>query len=712
MNLAEFIIQVESFNANINIPLIRKAYEFTDRAHAGQYRDSGDPFVEHCLNVAFILAEHHMDSDTIAAGLLHDIIEDAGASLPEIKREFGDDIAEMVDGLTKMSGLKFGSLAEQQVVYFRKMLLSMAKDIRVIVIKFADRLHNMRTLDPLPQKKQQRIALETMEIYAPLAHRFGMAKIKWELEDLAFKYLYHDDYGKINKMIADSREERENYITELSKPLTVALSNAGVNSEITGRAKHHYSVYRKIKVRKVPFEQIFDLIAMRVIVDTVTDCYHALGIIHSMWPPVPDRFHDYIANPKSNMYRSLHTTVMGPRGRMVEIQIRTHAMHYAAEHGIAAHWLYKEGKKTHGEIDKHMAWIREILDWQKDMTNPEEFLEFLKIDLFSKDIFVYTPAGDLRQLPAGSTPLDFAFAVHSDIGFHCVGAKINGKFANLATELQSGDEIEIKTSANQTPSNDWLKLVKTARAKSKIKRWLRQKGHEQAVSLGREILDRELKKNRIPMPSESELSDLAAMVGQTNVEQLFAGLGSGSISIHTLLNKLKPAEEKEQEPTLVRRFIDHARGVSRGIRVSGVENLMFRFASCCQPVPGEKIIGYVTRGRGLTIHRSDCKNVADMYNEPERKMDVEWDVSKGESFLVRLKIVVEDRKNIIKEITEAVSDADVDVRGAEIKRGPSPVAGWIVVEVQNYGQLTKVMDKVKKLQGVTSVIRDSGSDQT
>jgi len=710
LNLAEFIIQVESFNANINIPLIRKAYEFTDTAHAGQFRESGDPFVEHCLNVAFILAEEHMDSDTIAAGLLHDIIEDANASPHEIRREFGDDIADMVEGLTKMSGLKFSSVAEQQVVYFRKMLLSMAKDIRIIVIKFADRLHNMRTLDPFPESKRKRIALETMEIYAPLAHRLGMAKIKWELEDLAFKHLYADDYARVGKMIAGSREERERYIEELSKPLNSALSSLGVKAEITGRAKHHYSVYRKIKVRKVPFEQIFDLIAMRIIVDTVTDCYHALGIIHTMWPPVPDRFHDYIAAPKSNMYRSLHTTVMGPRGRMVEIQIRTHAMHYAAEHGIAAHWLYKEGKKTRGEIDKHMTWIREIIDWQKDMTNPEEFLEFLKIDLFSRDIFVYTPAGDLKQLPAGSTPLDFAFAVHSDIGFHCVGAKINGKYANLSTELHNGDEIEIKTSPNQTPSHDWLKIVKTARAKSKIKRWLKIKGYEQAVSLGREMLERELKRKRINMPTESELSDLAAMMGQTNTEQMFAALGSGSVSVHTLLNKLKPAEEKEEEPTLVRRFIDHARGASKGIRVRGVGNLMFRFASCCQPVPGEKIVGYVTRGRGLTIHRADCKNIAGIFNEPERKMDVEWDVRKGEAFLVRLQIVVEDRKNIIKEITEAVSDTDVDVRGAEISRGPSPVVGWIVVEVQNYGQLSRVMEKVKKVKGVVNVIRDSGGE--
>jgi len=710
LNLAEFIIQVESFNANINIPLIRKAYEFTDMAHAGQFRESGEPFVEHCLNVAFILAELHMDSDTIAAGLLHDIVEDANASSAEIRREFGDDIADMIEGLTKMSGLKFSSVAEQQVVYFRKMLLSMAKDIRIIVIKFADRLHNMRTLDPFPESKQKRIALETLEIYAPLAHRFGMAKIKWELEDLSFKYLYPEDYYRINKTIADSREEREKYIGELAKSLNTSLSSSGIKCEITGRAKHHYSVYRKIKIRKVPFEQIFDLIAMRVIVDTVADCYHALGIIHTMWPPVPDRFHDYIASPKSNMYRSLHTTVMGPRGRMIEIQIRTQAMHYAAEHGIAAHWLYKEGKKTHGEIDKHMIWIREIIDWQKDMTNPEEFLEFLKIDLFSKDIFVYTPAGDLKQLPVGSTPLDFAFAVHSDIGFHCVGAKINGKYANLSTELHSGDEVEIKTSPNQTPSHDWLKIVKTPRAKSKIKRWLKIKGYEQSVSLGREMLERELKRSRINMPTESELSDLSAMVGQTNSEQMFAALGSGSLSVHTLLNKLKPAEEKEEEPTLVRRFIDHARGASKGIRVSGVGNLMFRFASCCQPVPGEKIVGYVTRGRGLTIHRSDCKNIAEIYNEPERKMEVEWDVKKGEAFLVRLQIVVEDRKNIIKEITEAASDNDVDVRGAEISRGLSPVVGWIVVEVQNYGQLSRVMDKVKKVTGVVNVIRDSGGE--
>jgi guanosine-3',5'-bis(diphosphate) 3'-pyrophosphohydrolase len=490
MNLAEFIIAVESYNANIDIPLVRKAYEFSDRAHAGQFRESGDPFVEHCLNVAFILAEQHMDSATIAAGLLHDTIEDAEATAEQIKDEFGEEIAQLVDGLTKMSELKFKSLAEQQVEYFRKMLLSMAKDIRIIVIKLADRLHNMRTLGHLPEEKRKRIALETKEIYAPLAHRLGMSKVRLELEDLAFKYLNPKEFAEIDKKISESSDEREAYIRDLTVPLRAALESTNIKAEITGRAKHFYSIYGKIQHRGVPFEQIFDLLAMRVVVDTITDCYHALGIIHTMWAPVSDRFHDYIANPKSNMYRSLHTTVIGPRGKMIEIQIRTHAMHYTAEYGIAAHWLYKEGKKTQGELDRQMTWLREILEWQREMTNPEEFMEYLKVDLFQDDIFVYTPAGELKQLPRGATALDFAFAVHSDVGFHCVGAKVNSKFVPLSTRLESGNEIEIKTSPHQTPSQDWLKIVKTTRAKTKIKHWLKQKGFEQSVSLGKEMFER------------------------------------------------------------------------------------------------------------------------------------------------------------------------------------------------------------------------------
>ncbi len=711
MNLAEFIIHVESYNANIDIPLVRRAYEFSDRVHAGQYRESGDPYVEHCLNVAFILAEIHMDSATIAAGLLHDAIEDAGATISEIKGEFGEEIADMVNGLTKMSGLKFKNAAELQVEYFRKMLLSMAKDIRVIVIKLADRLHNMRTLGHLPAEKRKRIALETREIYAPLAHRFGMARMKWELEDLSFKYLSAEEYADIEKEIIENREEREAYIDDLTRALETAVASAGIKSEVTGRAKHYYSVYRKIKVRRVPFDQIYDLLAMRIIVDTITDCYHALGIIHTMWPPVPERFHDYVANPKSNGYRSLHTTVIGPRGRMVEIQIRTHAMHYAAEYGIAAHWLYKEGKKGLGEIDQHMVWIREILEWQGEMTNPEEFLEYLKIDLFPDDVFVYTPAGDLKQLSKGSTALDFAFSVHSDIGFHCVGATINGKYVPLSRVLHSGDEVEIKTSSHQNPSSDWLMIATTTRAKSRIKHWLRQRGYEQAVSLGKEMLEKELRKKRMKMPSETELLDLASRNGFTNAEQMYSGLGSGTISVNNLISKLSPRPEKE-EPSMIRRFIDQARGVSKGIKIGGVENLMFRFASCCQPVPGEKIIGYVTRGRGLSIHKADCTNAAAIFQEPERMVDVEWDVEKGQSFLVRLHALVEDRKNLLKEITEAIAEADVNVRGGEISTGNWPASGRFVVEIQNYGQLGRVLAKMNKVNGVLSVERESGGDQS
>ncbi len=709
MNLAEFIIAVESYNANIDIPLVRKAYEFSDRFHAGQFRESGDPFVEHCLNVAFILAEQHMDSSTIAAGLLHDAIEDAGATVEQIKVEFGEEIAQLVDGLTKMSELKFKSLAEQQVEYFRKMLLSMAKDIRVIVIKLADRLHNMRTLGALPEEKQKRIALETREIYAPMAHRFGMSKVRLELEDLAFKYLNPKEYKEIEKKITESHDERETYVNDLTVPLRTALESANIRAEITGRAKHFFSIYRKIQHRGVSFDQIFDLLAMRVVVDTITDCYHALGIIHTMWAPVPDRFHDYIANPKSNMYRSLHTTVIGPRGKMVEIQIRTHAMHYTAEYGIAAHWLYKEGKKTQGELDRQMAWLREILEWQREMTNPEEFMEYLKVDLFQEDIFVYTPAGELKQLPRGATPLDFAFAVHSDVGFHCVGAKVNGKFVPLTTRLESGDEIEIKTSPHQTPSQDWLKIVKTTRAKTKIKHWLKQKGYEQSVSLGKEMFERELKKRRLALLSESEMSDLAAMDGFTNAEQMFSAIGSGSASLQTIINKLAPPAEKS-EPSIVKRFIDQARGTSRGVRVAGLGNLMYRFATCCQPVPGEKIVGFVTRGRGLSIHRADCQNAAAIFEEPERRVEVEWDVEKGQSFLVRLYALVNDRKNLLKDITEAIADIDINVRGGEITVGQSPAIGHFVVEIQNLGQLSRALDKIRKVNGVISVDREGVTD--
>lgn len=706
MNLAEFIIKIESFNANVNILLIRKAYEFSDKAHNGQFRESGDPFIEHCLEVAFILAEQHLDSTTIAAGLVHDVVEDTNVTLVQVREEFGEEIAELVDGVTKIGELEFKSKEEEQVEYFRKMLLSMAKDLRVILIKLADRLHNMRTLGHLSRDKQIRISEETKEVYAPIAGRLGMAKIKWELEDLSFKYLEAEVYGELVKKINTKREERESFIQEVSKPLEEELSKAGIKAEITGRAKHLYSIFNKMKIRTKPFEEIYDLLAIRVIVDSVKDCYYTLGIIHTMWTPVPERFHDYIATPKANMYQSLHTTVIGPGAQLVEIQIRTPAMHRTAEYGVAAHWLYKEGKKTFEESDRQMAWLREVLEWQKDLTNPAEFLEYLKIELFSEDIFVFTPKGELKQLPRGSTPLDFAFAVHTDIGYKCTGAKINGKLVPLFTSLFSGDRVEITTSAHQTPSQDWLKIVKTPRARSKIRHWLKQKGYEESLSIGKQILEKELHKHSLKL-TESEILDLAMGFSFTSSEAMLVSLGNGSFSVGQLISKILPPQPARETPkSIVKKFIDKARGGPRGIKIQGVGGLMYRFAQCCQPIPGEPISGFITRGRGISIHRVDCPNSILLSQDIERRVPVEWDVDKDQSFVVKLDLMVEDRKNLLHDITEALSDTNI--RGAEIKTQDTTAYGSLVIEVKNLAHLNRAVKKIKKVKGVIEVERAKG----
>ncbi|MGB8657213.1 MAG: bifunctional (p)ppGpp synthetase/guanosine-3',5'-bis(diphosphate) 3'-pyrophosphohydrolase [Candidatus Zixiibacteriota bacterium] len=712
MNLAEFIISVEAFNANIDISLVRKAYEFSAKAHRGQFRESKTPYLEHCLEVAFILAEQHLDSATIAAGLLHDVVEDTSVTIEQVGQEFGEEIALLVDGVTKIGELKFKSLEEEQVEYFRKMLLSMAKDIRVIIIKLADRLHNMRTLDSLDKEKQKRVASETREVYAPLAHRFGMARVKWELEDLSLKYLDPEAYNELVKKVNARIEDREAYISEITKPLSREMEKAGIRAEIVGRPKHFDSIYRKMKKREKPFEEIYDLFAIRIILDTEADCYHVLGIVHTLWMPVTDRFRDYIALPKSNMYQSLHTTVIGPRGKMVEIQIRTHQMHRTAEYGIAAHWLYKEGRKEPDDSDKQMTWLREMLEWQKDLTNPSEFLEYLKIDLYRDDIFVFTPKGELKQLPKGSTPLDFAYAVHSQVGDHCVGAKVDGKMIPLNTVLSSGQEVEVVTSPHQNPSQDWLKIVKTPRARSRIKHWLRQKGYEESINLGKDIYERELKKHNLKPLSEQELSDLAMGLNFRNFEAMLFGLGNGSFSMQSVLGKLLPEEkQREIQPSIIKRFVDKARGAAQGIRVGGMGNLMFRFAQCCQPVPGEEIVGFVTRGRGISIHRSDCPNALQMLTQDERKIKVEWDVGKDQSFMVRLDVLVEDRKNILRDITEAIADTDTNVRGAEIKGGETTALGSFIVEVKNINHLNKTLKKIRKVKGVIQVERSKRTEE-
>ncbi len=709
MNLAEFIIRIEAFNANVNIPLIRKAYEFSDKSHQGQKRLSGEPYVEHCLEVAFILAEQHMDSATIAAGLVHDVVEDTEVSLQDLRQEFDDEIADLVDGVTKIGAVQYSSREEQQVEYFRKMLLSMAQDIRVILIKLADRLHNMRTLEHMAPDKQKLIAQETRDIYCSLAHRFGINKVKVELEDLSLKYLDPEAYADLAKKVKESKEQREQYITSLVTPIKEALAKDGIKADVYGRAKHLESIYRKIFVRKVPFEEMFDLFAIRVIVSSERDCYHTLGILHSIWKPVADRFHDYIANPKPNGYRSLHTTVFGPENKMIEIQIRTHQMHHVAENGIAAHWLYKEGKHQMSKSDRQMVWLRDVLEWQKDMTNPSDFLEYLKIDLYSEDIFVFTPNRRLVHLPKGSTPLDFAFQIHTDVGIHCAGSKINSRLQPLSTELESGDIVEIITNPNRSPSHDWLKLVRTSSARAKIRRWLKQAGFEQSVALGKQVVERKLREQRLKLPSDDILQGYAEQLNRKSVEDLFAAIGNGSMTSRPLIDLIRP-EEEEKPVGFVNKVIDRIRG-AKGIRVHGMDDMMFRFAGCCQPVPGEDIIGFITRGRGVTIHRSDCPSASHLLNEfPERRIDVSWDTAKGQSFVVQLKLVVEDRRNMLRDITQAIADVDTNVRAAEMYTQDSTAIGRFVVEVSSLSHLNRILDKVRKVKGVVSVNRETGGD--
>ncbi len=709
LNLAQFVIQVESYNANVDIPVLRRAYEFSDQAHAGQKRSSGEPFIEHCHEVALILAELHMDSTTIAAGLLHDVVEDTEFALEAIRSEFGDEVAELVDGVTKIGAVKFHSIEEQQVEYFRKMLLSMAKDIRVIIIKLSDRMHNMRTLEHLPPEKRKRIAQETRDVYAPLAHRLGINKAKVELEDLSLKHLRPEIYMELVKAVKDKKEEREDFVRAVVKPIKEALAKDGILATVYGRAKHLDSIYRKIVHRKVPFDQMSDLQAIRVVVNTERECYHTMGIIHAMWKPVAGRFHDYIANPKQNGYRSLHTTVIGPSNRMVEIQIRTHQMHYFAENGIAAHWLYKEGRQEMSKDDRQMVWLRDVLEWQKDMTNPSEFMEYLKMDLYSEDIFVYTPNGKLIHLPAGATPLDFAFQIHTEIGLHCAGSKINGRLQPLSTKLLSGDQVDIITNPNRTPSHDWLKLVKTSGARSKIRRWLKQAGFEQSVTLGREIVERKLKSMRVLLPNDETLQEYAEKLDRKSVEDLFAAIGNGSLSARQLVNLIQPEKEKSTVG-LVGKVMDRIRG-SKGIKVQGLDNMMFRFAGCCQPVPGEEIVGFITRGRGVTIHHAECALGIDLANQsPERKIAVSWDAGRDQSFVVQLEMVVEDRKGMLRDITQVIADVNTNVRGAEIHSGDSTAVGKFIVEVSNLSHLNRIIDKIKKVKGVIEVQRSRRYD--
>jgi GTP diphosphokinase / guanosine-3',5'-bis(diphosphate) 3'-diphosphatase len=706
-------LSAEALPERLDTDLLARAYRFSEKAHAGQTRRNGDPYVTHCVEVAKILADLQLDAVTVASGLIHDVVEDTAFSVEDVEREFGREVAQIVDGLTKIGHLPMLSREERQVESYRKLLLSVAKDARVILVKLADRLHNMRTLEWMPEDKRQRIALETRDLYAPMAHRFGLASMKAELEDLAFKWLEPEDYRTLAKLIAAKRADRDALIAEMAGPLEARLRDAGVLvHEVSGRPKNLWSIYKKMQKRDKPYDEIYDLYAIRVLVENVPECYHALGIIHGSWTPLQERIKDYIASPKSNGYQSLHTTIFGPRGTLFEIQIRTREMHRTAEYGIAAHWLYKEGEKGgKRDLDRHLSWFRQVLELQLDAETPDQFLEFLKLDLYQDEIFVFTPNGDVIQLPKGATPIDFAFAVHTEVGLHTQGARVNGRIVPLSRELRNSETVEIIRSPNARPSRDWLAHVHTGRARHRIRQWLRNEEQKTFITVGQEILERELRRRRHAKLTDAELTKGAAALKLNNADHVFASIGQGDITVTQLLKAIYPELDVTQEtalkPSALERLIDRMRrpGTSKGLRIQGADGLMVRYAQCCQPVPGDQVVGYVTRGRGVSIHRADCPNLLHLVHEPERRLEIDWQESEGERFVIRLSIEGHDRRGLYADLAAAVSGTGTDIRSLELKTTDGRVAGSALVEVENLVHLDRIIKAARRVKGVSEVAR-------
>jgi len=700
---------VDPLPERIDVEQLVSAYRFSEEAHRGQKRWSGEDYVLHCVAVGKILAGLNLDTTTVVAGLVHDVIEDTRFTLADIEQKFGKEVAAIVDGLTKIEHLPAHAPQDAQVENYRKLLLSIAKDARVIIIKLADRLHNMRTLEPLPDEKRRRIALETRDLYAPLAHRFGMAQVRWELEDLAFKHLETDAYRHLARLVAQKRAERDELVERMRQPLMQEMARAGIpDVEITGRPKHLWSIYKKMVNRDKPYEEIYDLLAIRVLVNSVPDCYHALGVIHDGWTPVQERIKDYIAQPKSNGYQSLHTTVFGPGRQLFEIQIRTREMHRTAEYGIAAHWRFKENARNSDELDRHLQWFRQVLELQLDAKTPDEFLEFLKLDLYQDEIFVFTPTGDVIQLPKGATPIDFAFAVHTEVGLHCSGARVNGRMAPLSRELKNSDTVEIIASPSARPNRDWLAHVRTGRARHRIKQRLRVEEQKASIKLGREMIDKEAKRRRVARPTDDDLERAAKGLKLTDRTHLVSAVGQGELSGGDVIRQLHPeidAGKEPPRPNRLERLVDRVRGTGRGVRIQGADGLLVRYAQCCQPVPGDPVSGYVTRGRGVSIHRADCPNLMLLDDEPERRLEIDWQEVQGERFHVRLAVEASDRRGLYADIATAVSETKTDIRSFELKSEDTRVFGVIEVQVENLPHLRKTLRAIRRVKGVTEVTR-------
>ena len=712
---------------NIDIDIVKKAYDLACDAHKNQKRESGEPYVTHPIDVAGILAEMGMDTSTIVAGLLHDVIEDTEYTYDDIKNIFNVEIADLVQGVTKLGEIEYKTKEEQQADNVRKMLLAMAKDIRVIIIKLADRLHNLRTLRYMPKEKQKQKAKETLDIYAPLAHRLGISKIKWELEDLSFRYLHEDEYYDLVKKIAEKRVERETYISEIKEDLYKRLEESEIDCDIDGRPKHFFSIYKKMVNKNKSIEQIFDLTAIRILVNTVKDCYGVLGIVHTIYKPIPGRFKDYIAMPKPNMYQSLHTTVIGPQGKTFEIQIRTFEMHRTAEYGIAAHWKYKEGEnqedKEHS-FENKLAWLRDMLEWQKETSDAEEFIEGFKIDLFTDEIFVFTPKGVVINLPSEATPIDFAYRIHTDVGNRCVGAKVNGKIVPLDYKLKTGEIVEVLTAKNaKGPNIDWLNIAKSNQAKSKIRQWFKKIKKEENIDKGKEVFEKELKKQGVIYSEIARGESYEKAVKRYNIhnmEDLYAAIGIGQISASAYISKLKEENnfEKHNVENLNKTIDEHISksdksntnnkaASSYGVTVKGVSNLMVRFARCCNPVPGDEIQGYITKGRGVSIHRSDCSNLKSLINfDAGKVVEVSWGLSKGAAYVAEIQVKAEDRVGILSDIMIIITESKLPLNALNAKSSKGNIAMInIKVKIDSIEQLKELMRKIRRLKGVMDVYR-------
>jgi guanosine-3',5'-bis(diphosphate) 3'-pyrophosphohydrolase len=704
---------------------VEEAFVYACVHHADQRRRSGEDFIIHPVGVAKICAGMRLDTETLCAALLHDTVEDTSASLDEVRAAFGDEIAGLVDGVTKLTGLTFQSRDEAQAENYRKMMVAMASDIRVILIKLADRLHNMRTISALSKQKQLEKARETLDIYAPIAHRLGIHAIKWELEDLAFQTLHPRKYNQIKELVAQQRTERERYVNQAGEYLFKELEELGIQAEISGRAKHFYSIYSKMTKKGREFNEIYDLTAMRVIVNSVKDCYGAVGVVHSLWKPLPGRFKDFVAMPKFNMYSSLHTTVIGPEGRPLEIQIRTREMHNLAEFGVAAHWMYKEksGGPSGREADPEgkLKWLRSLLDWQKDLADPGEFMETLKVDLFEDEVFVFTPKGEVKSLAAGATPLDFAYEIHTDVGHRCVGAKVNGKIVPLSYQLRSGDIVEVLTSKRERgPSRDWLALVKTTRARNKIKAWFKAESRKDTEHSGRELLQDQLKKQGLPaqkLVGSPLLADVIREMGFRKADDFYIALGGAKISAKTVVNKvmqrLKQGEAAESEPTATEGLLNTRRRRTRpttssrrfGISVEGIDEVMLRLGKCCRPVPGDPIVGYISLGRGITIHREDCPNVAVLKKDPERFTPVAWDGDAETAFRVEIEVDGWDRHRLLEDMSRTFSEAGINILEARCSVNHPMVKNRFVVEVGDTRTLDQAINRLRNIDAVFDAYR-------